>query len=733
MNPAADDDYTPHYAEPPCTTAALVGSDKRIHRILSLQINESTRSDPPTRDLIISEQNKDPIIKEIKQLIATNADQALIRYANTLTKRQISINTIKSLKIVDGILVRTITTKEYGLIDQILVPNKAVTLHDKLLQNHHNEATAGHFGKTRTFARLMQNYYWQSMRKDTNRFCKACIVCQHARAIKPLKYQSELLPSLPTKVNGRIAIDLITDYAPTQRGNKHILSIVDYFTKYALAIALPNKEAKTVADALWTHWFMHFGIPMEIQSDQGTEFTNDYLQRICEQLRIDHQISAPFKPSSQGIVERFNRTLKSILTAFIKDQSGSWDHHLPTATFAYNTSVSPVTGFTPFFLMYGRQARLPSSLLTGDYNEQFHDFRQYGSLLTTHLRSAHDIVRERLAEYAIEMKSRWDSKVKDFQPFKKGDVVKMYNPQLATKNGELPNSHKLKSKWQGPYTVIDTAVHGNDAIYVLKDPTTLREWTVNVELLEEYHGDDFLKSNKRKTSQSPTNSPTPSTTQMMVSRDGNDQSDQPGFEENGTQTEPISLRTVHTAVNTSTANQSIPPPTDLRGTEAEESTSIGSRPQRKAARQGQVKRRSSEDASSGQLGNESDEDQIPSFKKLRFDVDKPTHPSHSRHTTGLTKKERQRKHERDHRNRMYVTSAEALKEYDLDEILSHHKKDNQYRYHVSWQDKTIPNRDLSRKDFVTDEILWDYWNNSKFRTKDKPQEFRKASRKSNNT
>jgi hypothetical protein len=320
------------------------------------------------------------------------------------------------------------------------------------------------------------------------------------------------------------------------------------------------------------------------------------------------------------------------------------------------------------------------------------------------------------------MKSRWDSKVKDFQPFKIGDVVKMYNPQLATKNGELPNSHKLKSKWQGPYTVIDTAVHDNDAIYVLKDPTTLREWTVNVELLEEYFGDNFLQSQKRKQShKNLTNSSKPPTTQRMVGRDGDGQSDQPGCENIGKQNEPNSIRTVPIAVTTHTANQSLPPSPDLRETEATKRTSIGSRTQRKAAEKGQNIRRLSEDASS----RTPDKQESPSFKRLKWNMDMPKHKSHSRHTTGLTKQEQQRKHERNHLNQKYVTNAEALKEYELDEVLSHYKKDNQYRYIVSWQDKNIPHGDLSRNSFVTDEILWDYWNNSKLPKKSKPQEFRK--------
>ncbi len=85
------------------------------------------------------------------------------------------------------------------------------------------------------------------------------------------------------------------------------------------------------------------------------------------------------------------------------------------------------------------------------------------------------------------MKSNWDSKLINFEPFNLGDRVKMYNPQLATKQGDLPNSHKLKSKWQGPYRLIDVSVNNNHALYTLQDPTTHREWTVNVERLAEYY------------------------------------------------------------------------------------------------------------------------------------------------------------------------------------------------------------------------------------------------------
>jgi hypothetical protein len=734
MAPAIDDDYTPDYAEPPCQKAVLIGEDARIHRILSLKATKSTESVPLIRQLILSAQAKDPTIKKVQAMYKKDPKKALEIYANTLTKRQAASIGIKSILMQDGLLVRVTQTKEYGEIKQVIIPTLELELQQTLLRSHHDERTAGHFGKTRTFARLVQNYYWPTMRKDVIKFCRTCLVCQHSRATQPNKYKSELLPSLPTAVNSRIAIDLITDYAQTERNNIHMLTIVDYFSKYAMAIALPNKECKTISDALWSHWIMLFGVPLEIQSDQGTEFTGDYLKRITDRLQIDHNISAPFKPSSQGLVERFNRTLKDILTAFVNDQPGTWDLHLPTALFAYNTSLSPVTGFTPFFIMFGRQARLPSSLLTGDYNDQFHDYTQYGSLLTTHLRNAHDIVRARLAEYAIQMKSRWDSKVTNFEPFKIGDRVKMYNPQMATKQGELPNSHKLKSKWQGPYTVIDVAVNENQALYSLKDPTTHREWTVNVERLAEYHGDGFLKR-QRPTQPSSTNSLEVSHTLGTTQHNSNDAPAQQRFESTPKSRRLSSNipRTIPTSQLIDPSNPSNEPVSSLQARTQKDDTSIRPRPSRKAAKAAQHKRRQSENESSehqDEVLGEQDADyassQPPLFKKLRFEKDTiPHHRTHTRHTEGVTQKELQREHERKFKNDSFINDASSLKEYELDGIITHYKQGNKgYRYIVKWKNPTIPNSDISRRSFSTTGILWDYWKT--FPRNQKPVEFRKT-------
>ena len=427
------------------------------------------------------------------------------------------------------------------------------------------------------------------------------------------------------------------------------------------------------------------------------------------------------------------RTLKEILTAFVNDQAGTWDLHLPTALFAYNTSLSPVTGFTPFFLMFGRQARLPSSLLTGDYNEQFHDYKQYGSLLTTHLRSAHDIVRVRLAEYAVQMKSTWDSKLINFEPFNIGDRVKMYNPQLATKQGDLPNSHKLKSKWQGPYTVIEVSVNDNHALYTLQDPTTHREWTVNVERLAEYHGDGFLKRQRPNA---------PSSTIVLESSDtlGTTKltsSDAPVQHRLAARTESRSLISEMQRPPPHSQDIVVPNPStversSLQGKRATEVTSIRPRLSRKAAQAAQHKCRQFGDPSEreeevlGETDNDYVSSQPPPLKKLKFSHDKSVHhKTHIRHTTGVTQKELQRQHERELKDNAFVNDASSLKEYELEEIVSHYKEGNKgYRYIVRWKDPTIPNSDISRRSFSTTSILWDYWNN--FPRNQKPVEFRKT-------
>ena len=157
-----------------------------------------------------------------------------------------------------------------------------------------------------------------------------------------------------------VAVDIHVSLPVTERGNRYVLVAADYFTRWMKAWPIPNQEAKTVADFLTKEMFYWFAIPEQLHSNQGC-----LSLRYCRRSAVCSECTRPIPPGhpqSDGLVERFNRTLLNMLSIVTKDHHQSWDIHLREICFAYNTSIQPSHQFSPFFLMFGRQPKPPVDL-----------------------------------------------------------------------------------------------------------------------------------------------------------------------------------------------------------------------------------------------------------------------------------------------------------------------------------------------------------------------------------
>ena len=161
----------------------------------------------------------------------------------------------------------------------------------------------------------------------------------------------------------RVAMDILGPLPETDRGNKYILVIGDYFTKWKEAHAMPNMEAITVARIFVNEFICRFGAPEQLHTDQGRNFESALLKEICKLLGITKTRTTPYHPQSDGMIERFNRTILNMLSTVVLDDEHNWDLHLPTLMMAYRTSRHETTGATPFSLVYGREAKLPEDIL----------------------------------------------------------------------------------------------------------------------------------------------------------------------------------------------------------------------------------------------------------------------------------------------------------------------------------------------------------------------------------
>lgn len=127
----------------------------------------------------------------------------------------------------------------------------------------------------------------------------------------------------------------------------------DYFSKWTEAFPLPNQEAQTVACVLDEEWICHFGTPRSIHSDKGRNFESTLFKELCRLLDMSKTHSSPYHPQSNGLVQRFNRTLLSVLSLFVNENQTNWDGLLPYVMMVYRSSVRASTWFTPYKILTG--------------------------------------------------------------------------------------------------------------------------------------------------------------------------------------------------------------------------------------------------------------------------------------------------------------------------------------------------------------------------------------------
>lgn len=232
---------------------------------------------------------------------------------------------------------------------------------DVLLSVHADEL-GGHLGMTKTWTLIKSRFFWKGIFKATRRFILGCKACQLHRTRRGPEYglmQSFAEVDAPFQ---RVGIDFIGPFPTSKNNNKHALIFVDYFSRYIESKPVPEATARAVVDAIKEKIILRHSLPKEFIVDRCRQFTSELLKLAKEKLRYKIKFTAPYHPQTNGMTERANQTLKHTIAKFASPNQKNWDDCLSSATFAYNVSRQESTMFSPFFLVHGREPRLPVDL-----------------------------------------------------------------------------------------------------------------------------------------------------------------------------------------------------------------------------------------------------------------------------------------------------------------------------------------------------------------------------------
>uniref|UniRef100_H3BXP7 Gypsy retrotransposon integrase-like protein 1 n=1 Tax=Tetraodon nigroviridis TaxID=99883 RepID=H3BXP7_TETNG len=336
----------------------------------------------------------------------------------------------------DGVLLRKWTplsvspVEEWSVVSQIVAPSP---YRAEILKMAHDNPFSGHLGVKKTYNRILRHFFWPGLKGDVARYCRSCHWCQVSG-----KPNQIILPAplYPIPVVGEpfepVLIDCVGPLPRTKAGNKFLVTVMCATTRFPEVFPVRKITTPVVVKALTT-FFSLFGLPRVVQSDQGSNFMSKIFAQVLKELDIEHCHSSAYHPESQGVLERFHQTLKTMLRTYCLEFEKDWDEGVHLQMFAIREVVQESLGFSPSELVFAHTVRGPLNLLKEKWmcEESEQNILDYVSKFRFKLRRAGEIAQENLKS----------ATARSFEP---GEKVLVLLP--------IPGS-SLQARYSGPYLV----------------------------------------------------------------------------------------------------------------------------------------------------------------------------------------------------------------------------------------------------------------------------------------
>ncbi|XP_077962421.1 uncharacterized protein LOC144410313 isoform X1 [Gasterosteus aculeatus] len=340
-------------------------------------------------------------------------------------------------------------------VEQLVVPRPYTS---KVLYLAHSHLMGAHLGMDKTRERIETRFYWPGMKRAVVDYCAGCPECQLVAPRPSVRHPLIPLPIIEEPFE-RLAMDIVGPLPKTSRGHRYILVIIDYATRYPEALPLRAATAKAVGKELFL-LFSRVGIAKEILTDQGTCFMSRVLKEMLRLLQVKQLRTSVYHPQTDGLVERFNQTLKRMLKKVMEADGKNWDQLLPYVLFGVREVPQASTGFSPFELLYGRRPRGLLDIAKEAWESQPSPHRtiiEHVDQMRTRMAQVWPVVREHLQQ-AQQAQARVYNRGAQVRAFQPGERVLVLVPSADC---------KFLAKWQGPYEVVTRV---NEANYQVRQP-----------------------------------------------------------------------------------------------------------------------------------------------------------------------------------------------------------------------------------------------------------------------
>jgi len=400
-------------------------------------------------------------------------------------KQRMCLRAEEQFVLKDGVLFHFYQPKHKGKVNvddhfvfQLVVPR---CKRKELIENYHdNLAGGGHFGISRTFAKLRQKYWFPGMYQEIKAYVVSCDNCQRSK-IDRHQHPPPLHPLPVEEPMSRVHMDILGPLPKTKDGHQYILLVIDSFTKWPEAFPLKTQSAHEIANVLYHEVFCRYGAPRSLVSDRGKNFMSKLVSALCELLNIKRYHTSAYHPQSNSTVERSNSILAKALSAYVDENQSNWAKLLPSIMYSFRVTPSTESsGFSPFHLLFGREMTLPVDINVLPKPTLPSSTREYLEDLIQQLKISHDVAKKNMEFQNTKSKNRFDKTAKA-PDFKVNDKVLLR--QHASKPGLSP---KLAPKWNGPYVIVTV---GPKNTYYIKDCSSNKTHTaqVNAQRLKHYH------------------------------------------------------------------------------------------------------------------------------------------------------------------------------------------------------------------------------------------------------